>query len=52
MLENTLEINQDVEKAEINTLKKQYDINFFDALLDAKVKLEWSNKKTLCAGMC
>lgn len=52
MLSNTLELNKEVENADIHALFMFYDQTFFNAMLDGKVLLEWSERMTLCAGIC
>lgn len=47
-----MQINKQVEEANIHELFAFYDQAFFGGKLDGKVLLEWSTRMSLCAGIC
>ena len=46
-----LQVNEKVMNADIHALFLTYNLAFFDSKLECVI-LEWSNRMTLCAGIC
>jgi hypothetical protein len=47
-----MEINKQVQQANIHELFAFYNLAFFGGRLESNCLLEWSTKMTLCAGIC
>ena len=47
-----MNVNPEIEKAQIHDLFASYDEKFFQGSLKGKVMVEWSDIMTQCAGIC